>query len=295
MKDCLEGVHANPLAVPVIEPLWVPRRRLTERSRTPSARRTLSSVAALATAAAVGVPVPVYSAVRAVPVPSVTGSVPGDPGLLRYSVTAALTTPAVPSAFRIRPLCRTRAIAGTPMAMMAEMTARTARISIRVNAPLVLRAAELRDGTGVWRLFMVFMGAYYGKGRGLPFWGLLLDGGVDFLDGGQADGGLANAVLEEGARARWPQRGSKRLGGRPLRDQAFKAGERTDFDYGRPSVESPATADRTLLSGHRGIELLLVDSDALLVQEAAVAGAQQVVLGMRPPALDARGGRGAGR
>ena len=134
---------------------------------------------------------------------------------------------------------------------------------------------------------MVFMGAYYGKVRGLSFWRILLYGGMDFLNCGQSDGGLANPVFKEGARARGPQRGSKRLGGSPLRDQALKTGEWTDFDYCRPTVESPAAADRTFQSRHRGIELSLVDPDSFLVQEAAVAGAQQIVLGMRPPALDA--------
>ena len=46
---------------------------------------------------------------------------------------AERSTLAVPSALRTRALCSTLATAGTPMAMMAAITARTARISTRVN------------------------------------------------------------------------------------------------------------------------------------------------------------------
>ena len=68
------------------------------------------------------VPVVTYSAVGMVP--SVTGIVPREPGLLRYWVIAAFTTLAEPSALRMRLLCRTLDMAGTPIAMIAAMTAR---------------------------------------------------------------------------------------------------------------------------------------------------------------------------
>src|SRR5665213_2446111 len=119
---------------PVATELCCPMRRVIGRSRAPSTSRMLSRVAAPEMLAAVRI-VPVVRYSEAGIVPSVTGRLPGEPGLLRYWVMADLATLAAPSTLRTRLLCRTLAMAGTPMAMMAAITARTARISTRVKPP----------------------------------------------------------------------------------------------------------------------------------------------------------------